>query len=74
MPFYYRSGVETMPEFLERRFNAPCALDPLVVSLVAYVFTKVSVTVYAGAVVFEALLPDLASVLRQQRAVLDRGI
>ncbi len=58
VPFYYRSGVFTMPEFLERRFNAKARWILSVVSLIAYVFTKVSVTVYAGAVVFQALLPD----------------
>lgn len=58
VPFYYRSGVFTMPEFLERRFCARTRWVLSVVSLVAYVFTKVSVTVYAGAVVFRALLPE----------------
>jgi len=58
VPFYYRSGVYTMPEFLEKRFNAGARWILSVISLVAYVFTKVSVTVYAGAVVFQALLPD----------------
>ncbi len=52
VPFYYRSGVYTMPEFLERRFNSTARWILSVVSLVAYVFTKVSVTVYAGAMVF----------------------
>ncbi len=58
VPFYYRSGVFTMPEFLERRFNARTRWLLSIVSLVAYVFTKVSVTVYAGAIVFQTLLPD----------------
>lgn len=58
VPFYYRSGVFTMPEFLERRFDGRARWTLSVVSLVAYVFTKVSVTVYAGAVVFMTLLPD----------------
>jgi SSS family solute:Na+ symporter len=58
VPFYYRSGVFTMPEFLERRFDARSRWVLSVVSLVAYVFTKVSVTVYAGALVFRTLLPD----------------
>ncbi|MRR52867.1 MAG: Na+/glucose cotransporter, partial [Rhodocyclaceae bacterium] len=49
VPFYYKSGVETIPEFLEKRFSARSRLILSVVSLVAYVFTKVSVTVYAGA-------------------------
>jgi SSS family solute:Na+ symporter len=59
VPFYYRSGVFTMPEFLERRFDARSRWVLSIVSLVAYIFTKVSVTVYAGALVFRALLPDV---------------
>jgi SSS family solute:Na+ symporter len=59
VPFYYKSGVETIPQFLEKRFNARTRWILSVVSLVAYVFTKVSVTVYAGAIVFQALLPEI---------------
>ncbi len=59
VPFYYRAGVFTMPEFLEKRFHARARWILSAVSLVAYVFTKVSVTVYAGAVVFQTLLPDI---------------
>ena len=58
VPFYYKAGVQTIPEFLEKRFNARARSILSVVSLVAYVFTKVSVTVFAGAIVFQALLPD----------------
>ena len=58
VPFYQRSGVFTMPEFLERRFNSKARWILSVVSLIAYVFTKVSVTVYAGGMVFGVLLPD----------------
>ncbi len=58
VPFYYRSGVFTMPEFLEKRFNPRARWILSVASLLAYVFTKVSVTVYAGALVFKTLLPD----------------
>lgn len=58
VPFYYKSGVQTIPEFLEKRFNARARWVLSCVSLVLYVFTKVSVTVYAGAIVFQALLPD----------------
>lgn len=59
VPFYYKSGVKTIPEFLEKRFSARTRWILSCVSLVAYVFTKVSVTVYAGAIVFQALLPEL---------------
>jgi SSS family solute:Na+ symporter len=60
VPFYYKSGVETIPQFLELRFSARTRWILSVVSLVAYVFTKVSVTVYAGAIVFQALLPEVS--------------
>ena len=40
VPFYYRSGVFTMPEFLERRYNPAARWILSLVSLVAYVFTK----------------------------------
>ena len=63
VPFYYRANVFTMPEFLEKRFNSRVRLILSMVSLVAYVFTKVSVTVYAGALVFRTLLPDLEVIL-----------
>jgi SSS family solute:Na+ symporter len=57
VPFYYTSGVSTMPEFLEKRFGSTTRWILSVVSLAAYVLTKVSVNVYAGAIVFETLLP-----------------
>ncbi|KAA3607514.1 MAG: Na+/glucose cotransporter [Planctomycetota bacterium] len=58
VPFYHRSKVFTMPEFLERRFGPTSRWILTLVSLLAYVFTKVSVTIYAGATVFQTLLPD----------------
>ena len=58
VPFYYNSRVFTMPEFLERRFGPRPRWILSLVSLAAYVLTKVSVTVYAGALVFSTLLPD----------------
>lgn len=58
VPFYYTSGVSTMPEFLEKRFGSTTRWVLSLVSLAAYVLTKVSVTVYAGAIVFKTLLPE----------------
>ncbi|MXY90085.1 MAG: sodium/solute symporter [Gammaproteobacteria bacterium] len=58
VPFYYQAGVFTMPEFLERRFGPTPRWILSLVSLAAYVLTKVSVTVYAGAIIFSTLLPD----------------
>ena len=56
VPFYLRAGVFTMPEFLERRYNRGCRNYLSAISLLAYVFTKVSVAVYAGALVLRTIL------------------
>jgi SSS family solute:Na+ symporter len=56
VPFYLRSGVFTMPEFLERRYSPAARWYLAAVSIIAYVLTKISVTIFAGAIVFEALM------------------
>ena len=56
VPFYLASGVFTMPEFLERRFSAGARWYLAGVSIVAYVLTKISVTIAAGGIVFESLM------------------
>ena len=56
VPFYKKSGVTTMPEYLERRFSSSARMYLSLVSIFAYVITKISVTIFAGAVVFETLL------------------
>jgi SSS family solute:Na+ symporter len=53
VPFYLRSNVFTMPEFLERRFNRQCAVYLAGISIIAYIFTKISVQLYAASVVLE---------------------
>lgn len=56
VPFYLRSNVYTMPEFLERRYNSACRTYLASVSLIAYVFTKIAVAIFAGAIVLKAVL------------------
>jgi solute:Na+ symporter, SSS family len=53
VPFYLRSNVFTMPEFLERRFNRQSAVYLAGISIIAYIFTKISVQLYAASVVLE---------------------
>ena len=53
VPFYERSMVLTMPEFLEKRYNKESRTILSLISLVSYVLTKVAVTVYAGGLVFK---------------------
>jgi SSS family solute:Na+ symporter len=59
VPFYMRSRVYTMPEFLERRFSPASRWVLSLVSLVAYVITKIAVGIFAGGVVFGTLLPGM---------------
>jgi SSS family solute:Na+ symporter len=56
VPFYLASGVFTMPEFLERRYSTGARWYLAVISIIAYVLTKISVTIAAGGIVFEALM------------------
>jgi len=56
VPFYLRSGVVTMPEFLERRYGPACRWYLTSISVIAYVVTKISVSLYAGALVLRAVL------------------
>ena len=53
VPFYERSQVMTMPEFLERRYNSASRSILTGISIISYVMTKVAVTVYAGGLVFQ---------------------
>lgn len=59
VPFYMRSKVFTMPEFLERRFSPQARTVLSVISLIAYVLTKIAVGIFAGGIVFSVLLPDV---------------
>ncbi len=59
VPFYARSMVFTMPEFLERRFSPASRYVLSVVSLVTFVVSKIAVGIFAGGVVFATLLPEV---------------
>lgn len=56
VPFYLRSNVYTMPEFLERRYNSACRTYLASISIIAYIFTKIAVAIFAGAIVLRAVL------------------
>src|SRR5438045_1925396 len=59
VPFYMRSMVFTMPEFLERRFNEKSRYVLSIVSLITFVISKIAVGIFAGGVVFGTLLPEM---------------
>lgn len=60
VPFYIRSRVFTMPEFLEKRFSPMARALLSGISLVAYVLTKIAVGIFAGGIVFSVLMPELS--------------
>lgn len=56
VPIYLKAGVFTMPEFLERRFNRGSRFYLTTISLVAYILTKISVTLLAGGLLLNQIL------------------
>src|SRR5574339_1221859 len=59
VPFYMRSQVFTMPEFLERRFNEKSRYVLSIVSIITFIVSKIAVGIFAGGVVFSTLLPEM---------------
>lgn len=59
VPFYAKSLVFTMPEFLERRFSTRSRYVLSIVSIITFIVTKIAVGIFAGGVVFATLLPEL---------------
>ena len=59
VPFYARSLVFTMPEFLEKRFSTSSRYVLSIVSLITFVVSKIAVGIFAGGVVFATLLPEM---------------
>src|ERR1700747_2181636 len=59
VPFYMRSMVFTMPEFLERRFSTHSRYVLSIVSIITFVISKIAVGIFAGGVVFGTLFPEM---------------
>ena len=55
-PFYLRAKVFTTPEFLERRYTPGTRTCLSIIFLCAYVLTKASVTIFAGAFAIQTIL------------------
>lgn len=55
LPVYSSMGVSTMPEYIERRYNKKARTLLVCLSLVLYIFTKISATLFAGQVVLDAV-------------------
>ena len=55
-PIYIKSGVYTVPEFLEKRFDRRSRLYLTSVSILAYILTKISITLFAGGLILHEIL------------------
>src|SRR5437763_1765356 len=53
LPYYVRTGLYTMPEFLERRYNAACRYIFSVSLVVGYVATIMAGSLFAGGLALE---------------------
>jgi solute:Na+ symporter, SSS family len=56
VPHYLETRVFTMPEFLEKRFNPACRWYLTGVSIFAYIFTKISVSLFAGGILIREIV------------------
>ena len=55
VPFYIRSGVATLPDFLERRYNRACRDWLAIVSVVSAIVIHIAFSFLAGGIVLETL-------------------
>src|SRR5204862_4019471 len=55
LPYYVRSGIYTMPQFLERRYNAACRSIFAVALVVGYILAIIAASLYAGGVTMHSL-------------------
>jgi SSS family solute:Na+ symporter len=52
-PFYFRSNISTLPEFLERRYSPASRSILAFMAILAALFIHIGMSLYAGAIVFE---------------------
>lgn len=58
LPFYLRSGIYTMPEFLERRFDRRSRVYFSLVTIVGNVFLDAAAALYTGALIIKMIIPE----------------
>ncbi len=61
LPFYLRSGVYTMPEFLERRYDRRSRYYFSFITIVGNVLVDTAAGLYVGSIVLKLLLPEWES-------------
>jgi SSS family solute:Na+ symporter len=52
-PFYFKSKISTLPEFLEKRYDSRSRTVLAFIAIIGALFVHIGMSLYAGAVVFE---------------------
>ena len=60
LPFYLRNKIYTLPEFLEGRYDVRSRTYLSLLTIVGYTFADLSVTLYAGALMLQFVLPGVS--------------
>ncbi|MGY6743697.1 MAG: sodium:solute symporter [Cecembia sp.] len=60
LPFYLRSGVFTMPEFLERRYDRRSRYYFSFITLIGNVLIETAAGLYAGSLILKLVFPDIS--------------
>lgn len=55
LPYYMRTGLFTMPEFLERRYNPACRYIFAVFLILGYIASLIAGSLYAGGIALESM-------------------
>lgn len=55
LPYYLKTRITTMPEFLESRFNGQVRLVFAVICLVGYIFIELAVVLYTGSLAIQSI-------------------
>ena len=64
-PFYFRSGISTLPEFLERRYSPKARTFLAAIAIFGALLIHIGISLYAGATLFKEFLgiPVIYSIL-----------
>jgi SSS family solute:Na+ symporter len=58
LPFYIKSGIFTIPEFLERRFDKKSKYYFSFITIFGNIFLDAAATLYTGALIIKLIFPD----------------
>jgi len=53
-PFYFKSKISTMPEFMEKRYGSTARTILAIIGIIGALFVHIGMSLYAGAAVFKA--------------------